>query len=146
MNEGENKTPLALMEQVIMVFVFALASALCVQVFVYSRTVSISMENRDRGMVICQSIAETAKCCLGQLEEMNAILDGCESDNELFFFYDEKWNQVEEGNSKASYQAVFHVVEEDEFYQSGEVTVLKTKDGSEVFSLQTAWQKPSGQL
>ena len=35
-----SKAPLALMEQVVMVLVFALATALCLQVFVFSNQVS----------------------------------------------------------------------------------------------------------
>lgn len=141
MNGSENKTPLALMEQVIMVFVFALAAALCVQVFVYARAVSVSMEERDRGINICQSVAETAKLCSGELEEMEAYFDGYKKDDSFLLFYDEKWNVVKETDDNICYQVAFRVLEEGEFCSSGEVVALKKGDNAEIFSLQIAWQQ-----
>lgn len=142
MNNGENKTPLALMEQVIMVFVFALAAALCVQVFVYARTVSVSMEERDYAMVECQSVAETAKDCAGNIEEMRKYLEnGCVGENELSFYYDEKWEAVQSEDETAYYQIVFHIVELSELCGNGKVSALKLTDGTEICSLPVAWQE-----
>lgn len=56
-----SKTPLAMMEQIIMVLVFALAAALCLRAFVWSDQVSRSGEERDRAAVLAQSAAETIK-------------------------------------------------------------------------------------
>ena len=44
-----SKAPLVLMEQLVMVLVFALAAALCVQVFVLSDQTSRNYAARDRG-------------------------------------------------------------------------------------------------
>jgi Tfp pilus assembly protein PilX len=56
-----SKTPLALMEQLVMVLVFALAAALCVQVFVLSDRTSRYGEARDRALLEAQSAAEALK-------------------------------------------------------------------------------------
>ena len=56
-----SKTPLALMEQMVMVLVFALAAALCVQVFVLSDRTSRYGEARDRALLEAQSAAEALK-------------------------------------------------------------------------------------
>ena len=46
-----SKAPLAMMEQMVMVLVFALAAALCLQAFVKSDRMSKEMEARDRAVV-----------------------------------------------------------------------------------------------
>ncbi len=56
-----SKAPLALMEQLVMVLVFALAAALCVQVFVLSSRTSRWNESRDRAVVEAQNAAELLK-------------------------------------------------------------------------------------
>ena len=51
-----SKTPLALMEQVIMVLVFALAAALCLRAFVLSDRISRDCEERDRAIMAAQTV------------------------------------------------------------------------------------------
>ena len=63
-----SKTPLALMEQVVMVLVFALAAALCLQVFVFSNQMSEKNRDTDRAVVLAQNTAELLKAC-GGVEE-----------------------------------------------------------------------------
>ena len=56
-----SKSPLALMEQVVMVLVFALAAALCLRVFVFSDQASERNEAVDRAVLEVQNAAETLK-------------------------------------------------------------------------------------
>ena len=53
------RPPLILMEQMIMLLVFALAAALCLQAFVKSDGISKRSEARDRAVILCQNVAET---------------------------------------------------------------------------------------
>ena len=55
-----SKAPLLLMEQMVMLVVFALAAALCVQAFVRSDAASARNEARDEAVVLCQNAAETS--------------------------------------------------------------------------------------
>ena len=61
MERNESKAPLVLMEQVIMVLVFALVSAVCIQAFALARTTSLRMTERDHAMNVSQTLAETVK-------------------------------------------------------------------------------------
>ena len=56
-----SKAPLALMEQTVMILVFALAAALCLRVFVWSSQMSRHIEARDRAAVEAQCAAEIIK-------------------------------------------------------------------------------------
>ena len=62
-----SKAPLALMEQMIMVLVFALAAALCLRVFVSADSSSQQRELRDRALTEGQSMAELTKANSGNL-------------------------------------------------------------------------------
>lgn len=63
----KGKGSLALMEQIVMLLVFALAAALCLQAFVKSDQLSRRSEAADHAAVLCQSVAETVKNKSGDL-------------------------------------------------------------------------------
>ncbi len=69
-----SKAPLALMEQVIMILVFALASAVCLQAFVYSDRLSRGDEQRQNAMAKAQHVTEYCKANHGDLEKAGGIL------------------------------------------------------------------------
>ena len=71
-----NKSPLALMEQVLMVLVFALAAALCLQGFVLSNRISTRMETRNKAVSLAQNAAEIVKYYSGDLSEVAQQLNG----------------------------------------------------------------------
>ena len=72
----KNKAPLALMEQLIMILVFALASALCLRLFVYSDQVSVSGAARDQAAAVVQNAAEALKLSGGSMESLAGLLGG----------------------------------------------------------------------
>lgn len=71
-----SKASLMLMEQLIMVLVFALAAAACLGVFVKADGVSKETTLRDRAVVLAQNGAEVMKSCSGDMESAADILDG----------------------------------------------------------------------
>ena len=65
----KSKAPLLLMEQMVMLVVFALAAALCVQAFVRSDAASARNEARDEAVVLCQNAAEAVRHSGGNFNE-----------------------------------------------------------------------------
>ena len=57
----KHKTSLLLMEQLVMILVFAVAAALCLQVFVRSRDISGETARRDTAVVLARNAAELLK-------------------------------------------------------------------------------------
>ena len=57
----KRKASLVLMEQLIMVLVFALAAALCLLVFAKARTMADETARRDEAVLIAQNTAELLK-------------------------------------------------------------------------------------
>lgn len=138
MEQNESKAPLMLMEQVIMVLVFALVSAVCIQAFALARTTSVQMSDRDHAVNVSQTLAETLKAYHGSTEKVRERLGG-ESDGErLVFYYDSDWRETAEPS--ASFLMSFGQEESDGFCRYGRITVCDVSDQREIFSMRVAWQ------
>lgn len=72
----KNKAPLALMELAVMILIFSLAAALCLQAFVWSDTTSRQNADRDRALLQAETAAEVIKACCGDFDVAAEILCG----------------------------------------------------------------------
>ena len=131
-----SKAPLALMEQLVMVLVFALAAALCVQVFVLSDRTSRRNEARDRAVLAAQNAAEEVKSVRGDCALGADVYGGT-------------WNGQLWGRSYDAYWARdgddYHVLvtpadSGDALLGAAEVAVY-TAEGDLLFTLPVAWQE-----
>ena len=71
----KSRAPLALMEQTVMVLVFALAAALCLRAFVLADGISRRVEATDRAVLWAESAADTLKARNGDLAQAAAKRD-----------------------------------------------------------------------
>ncbi|MEE3467617.1 MAG: hypothetical protein VZQ83_04185 [Eubacterium sp.] len=78
MSYQRSKAPLSLMEQLIMVFVFAFAAAVCLQAFVYSDTLSKDGTIKETAAVRATEVVETCKAYHGDLKKAADALQ-CEA-------------------------------------------------------------------
>lgn len=146
----KSKAPLLLMEQMVMLLVFALAAALCLQAFVKSDSLSRRSENRDRALVLCQNVAETIQHD-GDIEAALTRLHGevyVEDDGAYRSFYDEDWSYIRSipGCGMGAPECVYRL--EVRPVDSGvaglgraRVEVVSIEDDTSVFSLEIAWQE-----
>lgn len=139
MERNESKAPLVLMEQVIMVLVFALVSAVCIQAFALARTTSLRMTERDHAMNVSQTLAETVKASVGDPEAVCKEIGGGIDGEQLFFYYDSDWKEVST-SADASFRMVFEKEAGDGFCKYGRITVSDTDGEREIFSMRVAWQ------
>ena len=79
----KSRISLVLMEQLVMVLVFALAAALCVRVFVRADQISRETEQRDLAVSLVQNVAEAVKHCNGDLEHVAGLLKGSRSEDHI---------------------------------------------------------------
>lgn len=142
MKENKSKAPLVLMEQLIMVLVFALAAAVCIQAYALTGTLSRKLVRKDHAMMVGQSMAEIVKACRGDKNKILAETDGFLEGERILVCYDEDWNVVQAQN-KAAYRAEFETTETTELCHYGIVSVEDKGDGKELFSLKIAWQGES---
>ncbi len=149
-----SKAPLALMEQAVMVLVFALAAALCLRVFVWCDRTSDRGIARDRAVIEAQNAAEIMKNEGSGGKDMESVLDsvaeklGASDAAEgqepcVLILYDKDWNVAGERNAAYGLWA--------EPAESGEaglaiahICVRELGDAEALFELNVAWQTEVG--
>ena len=135
----KSKAPLSLMEQLAMLLVFALAAALCLQIFVFSGQVSRECETRDRAVAVAQNAAETLKAARGDLERAAQLYGGVFRDGKWKMGFDEAWQEVAPEN--ANYCLVVARTENDTpLLGTADVTV-QNRDTEDIFRISVAWQE-----
>ncbi len=70
-----NKTALLLMEQLVMLLIFALAATVCLQALVHAHRLSLAVAARDRAGELAQSVAETLRHTGGDFPGAARMLD-----------------------------------------------------------------------
>ena len=142
----KSKAPLAMMEQIVMLLVFALAAALCLQAFVKSDQLSRRMEARDRAAVQCQSAAEAVQHCKGSLSQAAALLEvPYPLDSEpgrLEIHYHEDWTLCDDQEYAYCLQAV-PVDSGVDGLGKARISVTVTDTGDTLFEIEVAWQEVS---
>ena len=135
-----SRTPLVLMEQMVMLLVFALAAALCLQVFVQSNNISTDEQSLCRAAFVCQSAAETIRSRGGDadhaLSEAAELLGGRYEGGRLFVEYDEDWNAAPGGPCLLTAASV---PSETEGLHMALVTAQR--GGETIFEISVAWQE-----
>lgn len=129
MSYERSKAPLALMEQIIMILVFALTAAVCMQAFVYSSSLSKQGENKNIAAGYAQEVAEYCKTEKGNIDLICQQLSGKRTEDGFTVSYKEDEMNV-----------YVQMVESPTVLQKAKVTV-KSNDAIEYYSMEIAWQK-----
>lgn len=121
-----NKASLVLMEQLVMILVLALASAVCLSAFVRSDQISRETEQKTQAAFACQSVAETVKAA-GNVDDAARQL-GAEKD-------EHRWILAQDGFLLA--------IQEEESGQTGlgKASVQALAEEKVLFSLTVGWQE-----
>lgn len=156
----KSKAPLALMEQMVMLLVFALAAALCLQAFVKSDQISLKSQAKSNAALMAQNTAEMIRYSGGSLEhaftETADRQSGSYLENEgLAIAYDEEWKATaekgtylltvqeipteEEGLHKVLVQVVSGQGEEGMAVAFDDLT-----ESELLFEMETAWLEVEG--
>ena len=100
-----SKSTLFLMEQLIVVAVFAICAAACVRILVASYMMATDSRDMRNAIHVAESGAECYKAVAGDLEKTAGIMGGSVSDNngnyQATMFYDKSWQPSDE--SAAAY-------------------------------------------
>lgn len=135
-----NRAPLALMEQVIMILVFAVAAALCLQAFAWAQQRSGDNAARDQAMIRLESAAEVLKSANGDMEKASEYF-GVYQNGVWNVRYDENWTEVAEGGV---YSLSAEPSETDDPLL-GEASLRVTDaEGESLGALRVAWQEVEG--
>lgn len=140
----KSRAPLILMEQMVMLLVFALAASLSLQAFVRSDEISLRSYQKSKASLAAQNTVETIRHSGGSLDhaltKTAEVLGGdySEADSSLSIVYDEEWN-ITEGNG-SYFLTVEEIPASAKDLHKVKVQVFDGLDKQEVlFELQTAW-------
>ncbi len=142
-----SKAPLAMMEQMVMILVFALAAALCLQAFVTSDRMSRESEARDRAAVLCQNAAEAIRHSGGDLAaaaEQLGLAYGAYAQEEPAFsaHYNEDWTLS--ATREYAYCLRAEAVDSGvDGLGKAAVSVTETERGGVLFAIEICWQEVS---
>ena len=123
MIRGRSASSLFLIELIIAIGFFAVASAVCLQLFVRARLVSIQSADLSRATLAAQSAAEAFRGC--------GLLGGQEDDGAPTVWYGPDWNPC--GRENAAYRLTLTRGEGRPV--PAEILVSRLEDGSSLFSL-----------
>lgn len=139
-----SRAPLALMEQLVMVLVFALAAALCVQAFVLSDRLSRRSAETDAALQEAQSAAEVLKSVRGAYAQAAAQWGGTWNGQLWGWSYDADWQRADGTEPMAYHLLVSPLETETPLLGAAEVTVYRA-DGEVLSDLTVSWQCPDGE-
>ena len=138
----KSRAPLVLMDQLVMILVFALAAALCIRAFALSDRMSRESETRDMAVSAAQNAAETLKSFRGDYEAAARALGGVWNGDFWSISYDSGWSPLPEG-AEGGYRLLVTPTDSGlELLGTAEVSA-RTWQGEELYRLPVAWQEVS---
>lgn len=135
-----SKTSLFLMELIITILFFSLASTVCIQLFVKAHLLGEETIIQNHSIVIAQNIAESFYQFDGDIDSMRSLLGGTSTQENSFSLYtDTEWNSCEK--AEAAFITTFSLTKEETMIY-GEILIQNVENASEVYSLSLASHIP----
>ena len=130
----KSRAPLALMEQTVMVLVFAL----CLRAFVLADGISRQVEATDRAVLWAESAADTLKAREGDLSRAAAELGGEVDGQRWTILLDENWQETA---GEPAYTLTARPVQTGRPLLGKAQIDVAEKNGERLFSLEVCWQE-----
>lgn len=136
---NRSKVPLVLMEQLVMLLVFALAAAVCLRIFVFADHASGQVQDRDRAAELVQNAAQVLRHTGGDFSRAAELLDAQHRDqNSLMIDYDGEWALA---TDTMRYTLGASRVSDIPYLGMAEVWCRDEVEDLELFRLKVAWQE-----
>ena len=132
----KNKAFLPLFELIIMIGIFAAASAVCLSVFIKADRVSQNAKNLDRAVEAAENAAEIIKYTRGDLEAAAELLSGKTQSGSVVVCFDENWDPTDAENAAFRVDAINY---EGDLLGKTDILVYSGKDL--IYELIVGWQK-----
>lgn len=130
------RSSMFLMELIIGILFFSLASGVCVRIFVASRNKSEKAANLNAAVIICQSATDIMYYNEGKDETLNTLEKSYpnleRNPNGAYVFFDADWKPCEK-NQAAFILRVQHLIDGKMLYAN--TTVSQTETGENIYSL-----------
>ena len=133
---SRSKSTLFLMEQIVVIAVFAICAAVCVKILVVSYIMTVDAVDTRNALLAAESAAESHKAFAGDVERIADILSGSSGGDTVRVFYDSYWQP---GGEYGAY-FVLYLVRRNAAQPVifADITVSRTLDDNELISLTAA--------
>ncbi|MBP3701952.1 MAG: hypothetical protein J6I64_08675 [Lachnospiraceae bacterium] len=135
----KNKAPLPLMEQLIMILVFALTAALCLQGFALANRLSQCQETKEHAVIQAQNTAEQLKHTAGDYALAAKQWGGFWDGHTWTIPYDTSWHVLTDGEDAVYTLQATPVTTGHPLLGSASIQVFHGRDI--LFELTAAWQE-----
>lgn len=132
----KSKAPLVLIEQVVMIVVFALTAAVCLRMFTMAELLSVKYAATDRAVLEAQNAAEALKG--GRMDTYFSEHKAVGEEDVFMVLYDEDWNVTESIEKAEYYLQIILLDAESENLWKADIVVLAGEE--ELFRLTVAGQ------
>lgn len=96
-----SKSSLFLIELIIAILFFTVASGICIQLFSKSYLLSQSSKNLSASSRLVANTAEVLESCGGSLEEVKSLFpESVAAADSILFYYDASWEECSEADGK----------------------------------------------
>ena len=94
MKNKSSKSSLFLMELIIAILFFAIASGMCMQIFVKAHLLTKQTDHEQNALVVSDSIIASMKNAEGDLEQVASLFQGKMKDGQLNIFLNENFFNI----------------------------------------------------
>ncbi len=131
-----SKAPLAVIEQIIMLLVFALAAAVCLRGFAWADSTSRHNRNCDLALVQAQNAAAILQNNGGDLAAAAEIMGGRVEGQRWGIHYNEQWEQTD---GEGAFALLVGIRPSLPLIGTAQITVFD--DGGQLAELTVSWQE-----
>lgn len=139
----KNKATLALIEQIIMVLVFALAAAVCLNCFVWADSASAQLTARDQAVLAVENAAEAIQNQRGDFAAAALLLPKADGGKDhLLQRFDADWQPLADNDTaEEAYVLQAQRTGSADAYLGRAWVVVSRAGGEEIFAVEIAWQE-----
>ena len=135
--ENRSRSTLFLMEQLMVILIFAICSAVCVKIFVDSYIVANASKDLKNSLIVAENGAESYKAFAGSAHEVSSNLGGtyanADDGSEITVFFDEEWQHCREDDAAYVMRILSRATGDSSPLRSGDLSV-ETMTGREIVS------------
>lgn len=139
----KSRSSLFLIEMIVVILVFAVASAICVSLFVQARLTSLRSAQLTMSVNRCQNAVECLRGVGDDPQALEALLGAAQGEDGIYrVFYDGDWALT--GADAARYTLAIRVTPKGEDLLAAVVSVTEGDGASPIYALETTQYRPQG--
>lgn len=136
MKNRSSKSSLFLMELIIVILFFSIASGICMQIFVKAHLLTKQTNMEQQALLTTDSVIALLKNSPGDMEQINSIYGGEKKENKVTFYLDHSFQNT---NSKNASFIVEVIMQTKDQYR---ICVVEKKSGKELVEQSIFCHKP----